>query len=153
DTPINRRHQYLNYGLLSQATVLQRHGFDPVVLHGHFERPEALLLKAENLGLDKSLPVLISLPSFYAVEWADLFMRQAKALYPSLRFIVGGRWVVGDNPERLKALLPLADRVIAGLAEWQIVELLGGTRNATGLLLGSPASQSSILDYRLLHLC
>ncbi|HEJ1250062.1 TPA: radical SAM protein [Pseudomonas aeruginosa] len=151
DTPINRRHQYLNYGLLSLATVLQRHGFDPVVLHGHFERPESLLLKAENLGLDKSLPVLISLPSFYAVEWADLFMRQAKALYPSLRFIVGGRWVVGDNPERLKALLPLADRVIAGLAEWQIVELLGGTRNATGLLLGSPASQSSILDYRLLH--
>lgn len=151
DTPINRRHQYLNYGLLSLATVLQRHGFDPVVLHGHFEHPQSLLLEAENLGLDESLPILISLPSFYAVEWADLFMRQAKALYPSLRFIVGGRWVVGDNPERLKSLLPLADRVIAGLAERQIVELLGGARNSTGLLLGSPAPQRSLLDYRLLH--
>ncbi|MEE3157721.1 MAG: radical SAM protein [Pseudomonadota bacterium] len=151
DTLINRRHQYLNYGLLSLATVLQRHGFDPVVLHGHFEHPQSLLLEAENLGLDESLPILISLPSFYAVEWADLFMHQAKALYPSLRFIVGGRWVVGDNPERLKSLLPLADRVIAGLAEWQIVELLGGARNSTGLLLGSPAPQRSLLDYRLLH--
>lgn len=151
DTPINRRHQYLNYGLLSLATVLHRHGFDPVVLHGHFDRPEMLFLEAERLGLNDSLPVLISLPSFYAVEWADLFMQQAKARYPLIRFIVGGRWVVGDNPERLKTLLPLADRVISGLAESQIVELLGGARNAAGLLLGSPAPQSSTLDYRLLH--
>lgn len=151
NTPINRRHQYLNYGLLSLATVLHRNGFDTIVLHGHFDHPEVLFLEAERLGLNESLPVLISLPSFYAVEWASLFMQQAKARYPLIRFIVGGRWVVGDNPERLKSLLPLADRVISGLAESQIVELLGGARNTTGLLLGSPAPQSSILDYRLLH--
>lgn len=153
DTPINRRHQYLNYGLLSLATVLSRNGFDPIVLHGHFDSPEALVLEAEDLGLTAchSLPVLISVPSFYAVEWANCFMEQAKARHPDIRFIVGGRWVVGDDPDRLRALLPLADRVIVGLAERQIVELLGGSRIDERLLIGPEAPQSSVLDYRLLH--
>lgn len=153
DTPINRRHQYLNYGLLSLATVLSRNGFDSVVLHGHFDQPEVLLQQAENQGLTgrNALPVLISLPSFYAVEWASRFMQQAKARHPEIRFIVGGRWVVGDHPERLKSLLPLADRVIVGLAEREIVDLLGGPRARASLLIGPQAIESSILDYRLLH--
>lgn len=66
---VNRRHRYRNYGLLSLATILKHRGVNPVVIHGHFDPPEITVQQALFLGLrETELPVLISLPSFYAVE-------------------------------------------------------------------------------------
>lgn len=154
DNAINRQHRYLNYGLLSLATVLSKFEFDPIVLHGHFDPPDVTLRIAQVLGLnnDVSPTILISLPSFYAVEWARLFMAYTLIEHPKARFIVGGRWVVGDHPERIKALLPYANIVSAGLAEGKIVDLIRGrpplyrSEISEQSYLGSP-----ILDYRLLH--
>lgn len=149
---LNRRNQYLNYGLLSLASVLKRNGLAPVVIHGHFSSPRETLKTALGYGLNESkLPVLLSIPSFYAVSWARDFILEAKALMPSRKLIVGGRWVIGDQPARLKAMLPEADLIIPGLAEERIVELVTGTKP---ILFGQSADASnsaSSLDYSLLH--
>jgi hypothetical protein len=149
---LNRRNQYLNYGLLSLASVLKRGGLAPVVIHGHFSAPNETLQTALAYGLaDSRLPVLLSIPSFYAVAWAREFMAEAKALLPNLRIIVGGRWVIGNRPEQLKAMLPEADLIIPGLAEERIVELVTGTK---ALHFGEAPigpSLASRLDYSLLH--
>lgn len=152
---INRRHRYLNYGLLSLATVLKRRGAGPVVIHGHFNPPETAVQQALNLGLrETEHPVLISLPSFYAVEWTREFIRLAKEERPSLRFILGGRWVVDGRPDLLKALIPEANDVVSGLAEGVIGDLvLSGSRSN---LVRSKESLTdevlvSCLDYSLLN--
>ncbi|AWI81816.1 radical SAM protein [Parazoarcus communis] len=149
---INRRNQYLNYGLLSLASVLRRSGLTPVVIHGHFSSPTETLETARNCGLaDSDLPILLSVPSFYAVAWARAFILEAKALSPSRKVIVGGRWVVGDQPELLKAILPEADLVVPGLAEERIVELITGARSIRFSQSPSGSNSASVLDYSLLH--
>lgn len=149
---LNRRNQYLNYGLLSLASVLKRKGLAPVVIHGHFSSPSETLTTAIAYGLAESkLPILLSLPSFYAVAWAKEFILQVKALLPSHKIIVGGRWVVGKFPERLKELLPEADIIIPGLAEARIVELVTGTRSLPLQPSRETSNQTSSLDYSLLH--
>lgn len=150
---LNRRNQYLNYGLLSLASVLNRSGLAPIVIHGHFSAPSETLKTALTYGLAEScLPVLLSIPSFYAVAWARDFMAEAKALLPSLRFIVGGRWVIGNRPDLLKSMLPDADLVIPGLAEDRIVELLTGIKVHHVGEVPKGLSNASCLDYSLLHL-
>lgn len=149
---LNRRNQYLNYGLLSLASVLNRSGLAPIVIHGHFSAPSETLKTALTYGLaESSLPVLLSIPSFYAVAWARDFMAEAKALLPSLRFIVGGRWVIGNRPDLLKRMLPEADLVIPGLAEDRIVELCAGTKVLHASEAPKELSKGSCLDYSLLH--
>lgn len=149
---LNRRNQYLNYGLLSLASVLNRSGLAPIVIHGHFSAPSETLKTALTYGLaESSLPVLLSIPSFYAVAWARVFMAEAKALLPSLRFIVGGRWVIGNRPDLLKRMLPEADLVIPGLAEDRIVELCNGTKVLHASEAPKELSKGSCLDYSLLH--
>lgn len=149
---LNRRNQYLNYGLLSLASVLKRSGMAPIVIHGHFSAPSETLKTALTYGLaDSSLPVLLSIPSFYAVAWARVFMAEAKALLPSLRFIVGGRWIIGNRPDLLKSMLPEADLVIPGLAEDRIVELLTGAKVLDAGDAPKGLNNASWLDYSLLH--
>ena len=153
DNAINRRHRYLNYGLLSLASVLHRGGYEPVVIHGHFDSPDSVLSIAERRGLVKDSPcVLISLPSFYAVGWASEFMAKCRSRYPLVKFIVGGRWVVGSSPAKLKELLPYADCIVPGLAEEKILELVRGRINLVRQSENSkPTVALNALNYRLLH--
>lgn len=147
NSQLNRRNQYLNYGLLSLASVLKRDGLAPLVLHGHFHSPEAVFNLALMHGLqDTGYPVLLSIPSFYALSWAERFVSLAKSRIPSLRVIVGGRWVVGDQAERLQHYLRQADWIVPGLAEPFITELVTGSP-----AVQKAANSLSTLDYSLLH--
>ncbi|HLO64782.1 MAG TPA: radical SAM protein [Azonexus sp.] len=149
---LNRRNQYLNYGLLSLATVLKRSGLTTVVIHGHFSAPNETLQTALTHGLTESrLPMLLSIPSFYAVAWAREFIAEARTVLPNLRIIVGGRWVIGNRPDLLKSMLPEADLIIPGLAEDRIVELLTGTKELHVGEAPKGLSNASCLDYSLLH--
>ncbi|PLX76903.1 MAG: hypothetical protein C0607_03180 [Azoarcus sp.] len=149
---INRRNQYLNYGLLSLASVLRRSGLTPVVIHGHSSSPTETLETARGYGLAESdLPISLSVPSFYAEAWARAFILEAKALLPSRTVIVGGGWVVGNRPELLKAMLPEADLVVPGLAEERIAELITGARSIRFSQSPNGSNSPSVLDYSLLH--
>jgi len=149
---LNRRNQYLNYGLLSLASVLKRSGLAPVVIHGHFSASGETVQTALAYGLAESkFPVLLSIPSFYAVAWAREFIREVKEMLPSQKIIVGGRWVIGNQPDLLKAILPDADLVIPGLAEDRIIELVTGAKPVHFRGTLGPSNLSSHLDYNLLH--
>lgn len=125
DHTLARRQLYLNYGALSLATKLQLLGYDVVLFHGEHNDPEDLFRRLRDEGRFPSIyPLMISIPSFYALPWARAFCKMAKAADPDCRIVVGGRWVVGPDPEWLRGLLPEADVLAPGLSEGIIERLL-----------------------------
>ena len=152
---INRRNQYLNYGLLSLASVLKRHQLAPIVIHGHFDTPEETLAIAIKHGLETTpYPVLLSIPSYYAVSWANRFITLTKEILPNLQIVVGGRWVIANRPDLLQALVPGADQIVRGLAENSVVKIVTGETAITPFWQPgnhADAEKASSLDYSLLH--
>lgn len=92
---------YLNYGLLGLGTVLKQHGFDVTMYQGDYKAPEEIY----HLIKDKEGTVLLSVPSFLAVEWAVQFM----SLIRDRKIICGGRWVIDNNREWIRKKLPYVD--------------------------------------------
>lgn len=126
DHPLARRQLYLNYGALTLASQLSRSGQPAVLAHGMHEEPSGFLGALVASGLLPSVhPVMLSLPSFYAVPWAQVFCRKLKATFPDARIVVGGRWVTNPDPEWLRRKLPEVDDIVCGLGETQINGLVG----------------------------
>lgn len=150
DHPIARRHMYLNYGLLGLASILEEHGYQPFVAHGRFEEPSVFISRLSRLGLvEKHIPVLFSLPSSLAISWAREAMSALRSLVPDITIIVGGRWVIADDPKWIGKKLPLASTFVEGMAEGQIVGLVGRVFNLP--TNGVSTNLSPALNYRLLE--
>lgn len=125
DHPLARRQLYLNYGALSLATTLKMAGHDAYLVHGEHETPERLVAALIASGrLPSIYPIMLSIPSFYALEWAQEFCRSVRRFNPGCRIIVGGRWVVGPDPDWLATKLPEVKTFAPGLAEPFIEQLL-----------------------------
>lgn len=92
---------YLNYGLLGLGTILKQNGFDVVMYQGDYKAPEEIY----HMIKDKKGMVLLSVPSFLAVEWAVRFT----ALIHDRKIVCGGRWVIDNNHEWIKQKLPYVD--------------------------------------------
>lgn len=119
-------HLYLNYGLLGLASILYQRGIDVHVTHGNFTEPKEKLFELVNLNLLPSkYPVMLSIPSSYAIPWARFFCEELKSIYPKTKIIVGGRWVVADDPQWIKDQIPHVDLVVEGTAENKIEKILG----------------------------
>lgn len=128
DHLLARRQLYLNYGALSLATTLQIAGHETVLVHGEHHAPEAILDDLRAVGRFPSrYPLMLSIPSFYALPWAQRFCRLAKAADPVCSIVVGGRWVVGPDITWFQTMLPEADQLAPGLSEPYIEGLLTGT--------------------------
>jgi len=155
DTRINRRNRYLNYGLLSLATRLRCDGWDAIQVQGDFDTPTATVKNCISYGLERSsTPMLISIPSFYAISWVNEFTQLVKELNPSIKFIVGGRWVIDGEIEQMASLIPLADLIIPGVADSSICEIvrrLTSEKNKTFPERTVLPSTSIELDYSILH--
>lgn len=153
DTAINRRNRYLNYGLLSLATVLKNSGWDAIQIQGLFESPNETLGKCIDAGFSKSskLPFLISIPSFYAVSWVNEFISLVKEINSTVKIVIGGRWVVSDRSDLMRSLVPGADIVVAGLADRSITNIV---ESCSPFGYQKPKIKGSIkkhsLDYALL---
>jgi hypothetical protein len=125
DHVLARKHHYLNYGLVGLATVLRDVGHWPLVVHGGFERAEVVVARLFESGhLPSAHPVLLSVPSAYALPWAREAVVALKRRDPTARIVVGGRWVVGDDPAWMYGQLPGVDLVVVGTAEARIAGLL-----------------------------
>lgn len=153
NSKIHKKNMYLNYGLLSLATILKENQYSPLVIHGHFKSTTRILQTTIENGLDESpYPVLVSIPSFYAVSWANEFITLIKQRNPEKIIIVGGRWVIDDEIKKTKQLIPQADLIVAGLAETKIVNTIEGITNNNHILVNThTTSLLSKLDYSLLH--
>lgn len=155
-TIVNRKHLYLNYGLLSLATSLEKMGFEPIQIQGNFDTPNITFRSCIELGMfDTDWPVLISIPSFYALSWARLFISEIRSIKPEQKIIVGGRWVVGGRQQRLSEVLGGVDLVVDGIGEdalfSAIVNFIPKARNA---IIPINVSKGVLhpLNYDLLHL-
>ena len=126
DNIINKKNNYLNYGLLSLASVIKKSGLSPIQLHGHFSKPQKFASYCISLGISKTkFPVFISIPSFYAISWANDFIKILKSELKIKEIVIGGRWVIDGEINQLSQLLPYADKIVDGLGENQISDLLG----------------------------
>lgn len=158
DTPLARLHRYLNYGLLGLGTLLQRRGYSVRVVHGNFEEPLEFASQLAARGyFDTPLPLLLSLPSSFALAWARAFIGRVKLLCPTMKVIVGGRWVVAEDGAWIRSQLPGTDLVVYGMAESRIEQLLA-TENWSGIpmtdryILGMKPSEEGDfpgLDFRI----
>lgn len=142
-----RRQLYLNYGALSLATILDRRGIRTTLVHGEHMQPAEVLGKLQEKGIFPShFPVMLSIPSFYALPWAQAFCSLVRSLDPLVKIIVGGRWVVGPDPEWLKEKLPEANTFISGLGEPLIASLL----TEAPIVMRMPApTPDFVLNHRL----
>ncbi|HCO23310.1 MAG: radical SAM protein [Gimesia sp.] len=126
DHGIAREHRYLNYGLLGLATIASSEGYDCRVVHGFFDKPDTVARRVLFEACEIQRPVvLLSIPSSLAIQWSREFCDEVMQLNSKARIIVGGRWVVGDDPNWLKVRLPLVEDIVAGTAENKIVSILG----------------------------
>ncbi|WP_421577455.1 B12-binding domain-containing radical SAM protein [Shinella sp. M31] len=140
DHPLARRQLYLNYGALSLATMLDLGGQRTLLIHGDHETPDAVLERLTGMGaFPTTHPVMLSVPSFYALPWAQAFCRIVKGTDPDARIVVGGRWVVGPDVAWLRSKLPEADVLVPGLGEPTIGSLLTDQPDLRRLAAPTPA--------------
>ncbi|MGY0555082.1 B12-binding domain-containing radical SAM protein [Vreelandella sp. 2A-K22] len=129
DHVLARRQLYLNYGALSLATKLHYLGHKTVLIHGDHMLPGQVLAEMKASGkFPSKYPLMLSIPSFYALSWAQQFCQLAKAADPDCKLVVGGRWVVGPDPAWLQTKLPEVDTLAPGLSEPYIVGFLNGNQ-------------------------
>ncbi|WP_147019886.1 B12-binding domain-containing radical SAM protein [Methylorubrum extorquens] len=138
DHALSRRQLYLNYGVLTLATVLDAGGHPSTLVHGEHEEAVEFLEKLAAKGLLPSRhPIMLSLPSFYALEWTKAFCSGLKARFPECRIVAGGRWVTDPDPEWLRRQVPEIDLVVTGLGEDVIHGLIGVERRGIAVAPGS----------------
>jgi hypothetical protein len=127
DHLLARRQVYLNYGALTLATQIERAGRASILIHGGHCAPAEFVQSLYARGhLPSYYPVMLSLPSFYALAWAQEFCRLLKANDPDCTIAVGGRWVVGPDTGWFRTKLPEAAHFIPGLGEPVIEGILAG---------------------------
>lgn len=145
DHALIRRQLFLNYGALSLATAISRAGYKTSLRHGGHDDPEIF---AECLFLEGRLPstqpLMVSIPSFYALAWTQIFCRAVKRRDVATRIVIGGRWVTSPDPHWLKQLIPEADIIIPGLGEAAIWQVLGEANLPTMTTVGDQPPQFAL---------
>ena len=107
-TEINKKNLYLNYGLLGLCTLLAEHGHEIKQFQGEYLKPYELIeiINASDFNLSRiKTPVIISIVSFFSIDWCNELTRIIKTEY-GLKCIVGGKYVVDGNIMWLKEKLP-----------------------------------------------
>lgn len=152
DSIIARRHRYLNYGLMKLASILDRNGYPAIVIHGLFNTPEETVCACITYGIkESSFPILLSIPSFYALEWSREFIAIIKIMCPGKQVIVGGRWVIGNNPVWLKTYLN-ADMIVPGRVENEIIDIIRNSASCTRRIgYSSQVASNESINYKCLH--
>lgn len=152
DHQLARRQQFLNYGALSLASVLSSKGYAVRLVHGEHSDPKVFLEGlVRDFGLNADYPLLLSIPSFYALSWAQEFTQLVKGYNRKIRIVVGGRWVVGSDCEWLRERLPWVDEIVPGLAEDKIEGIVAGVKRIALFSWKVERSPLFNLDHRLVH--
>lgn len=124
---LNSRNLYLNYGLLGLITTLHNKGYNTTMIQGDFDEPEITIKKIEskvsNLNSLK-YPLLLSIPSTFAIPWAREFTRLIKEKYPNIKIVAGGRWVISKGSNWIYTVIPNIDFAVPGLGDDIIEDLL-----------------------------
>ncbi|OVE68230.1 hypothetical protein CCS79_09955 [Clostridium diolis] len=116
---LNIKNLYLNYGLLGLSTILKNKGYKVKMFQGDYYDPSEIVNIIKESGINLSelkYPVLLSIPSYFAVPWAKELCKKLKDNY-NIKIVAGGRWVVGKDELWLKNIIPEIDLVLDGLGD------------------------------------
>lgn len=150
NTSINRRNMYLNYGLLTIATYFSNKGYPCIQVQGHFYQPLEFFNHYKRLGyFENDNPIFISIPSFYALSWTRKFLDFIRADNLKRKIIIGGRWLIDGEPQKLVQEIGRVDYIADGLGESH----LNGIENEFLLRLKKnlTSRKHSVLDYSVLE--
>lgn len=151
--PFNRMNRYLNYGLLGLATVLKSKGYQVKIFQGEYNSPQDLIHTITLSGIDLNqlkYPILLSIPSYYSLPWADKFCGLIKSEY-AIKIVGGGRWVIGESDNWIKNKVKDVDLWIAGLADEVIEQALYPDQWGSIENMLNQVKCFEDLDYTLLH--
>lgn len=119
---------YLNYGLLGLGSILYDKGYTEVkMFQGDNKSIEGFFCEIECTNVDikaLSYPVFVSIPSFFAVSWALEFIETLKLKKPSVKVILGGRWVLDQNLDWCRNTFKLVDFFSIGCPDENVDKLL-----------------------------
>ena len=149
---------YLNYGLLGLASELSNKYDNVRVYHGEYQGPHAFLEQSGILTRIRSeIPLFLSIPSFYALPWAQQIVSIVKKFIPNSKVIIGGRWVTNGNTQWIKRKIDQADLIVEGLADGTTSHLLYPDRwplitaKPVSVLAATKGACLTTLDYKLLE--
>lgn len=152
DNVLSRRQQYLNYGALTLATILSSKGYSVKMIHGGHLNPINFTDQLLSSGfLDSRYPLMLSVPSFYALSWAQVFTEAVKCRSPKTKIILGGRWVVGSDSDWLRRKVPFVDQLVSGLAENKIERLVDSKYSENIIARQSNSAMKFNLDHQLVE--
>lgn len=150
---LNKRNMYLNYGLLGLSTILNDFGHMVKMYQGNYNEPEeiiAIIQNNDNHNFSNSDLVLISLPSYYSVEWAQEFCMKIKQM-SNIKIYAGGRWVIGEDETWIKSKIPEIDVVCKGLGEEYITNCVIDDSKSVYNSLNKSIFPFENLNYNLLY--
>lgn len=143
---------YLNYGILGLGTILNDRGYTNVrMFQGDYKEIDELMkeIEQEDIYLEElKYPIFISIPSFFALEWAKEFIECCREKNEKLKIVAGGRWVIDNNIDWVQKQLPTVDTFIVGYGESAIEEALTTDKK---ILVGNQAQPFKKLNYDILH--
>lgn len=148
---IQRRLNYLNFGLLGLCTLLKKYGNREVVMfQGEYtvERLFQTISDAE-IQIERDCEcVMLSIPSYYSLSWSVRFCSMLKQQC-SIPIIVGGRWVVDGHKEWVFEKLKYADLIVEGFGEAFFSDYFHLPQ--THMCFDGRKQAFSLLDYTILH--
>lgn len=145
---------YLNYGFLGLASLVNEKYNKVKFFQANSCNPEDFFYKLEKdfLISNTTYPIFISIPSFFAVDWAQRFILMIKKNFPEKRIVIGGRWIM-DNEIWIKDKFPSVDIIVKGHAEELIDDLLDYHVDNKQIIVEKTISNNIIipkLDYTIL---
>jgi len=148
-------HYYLNYGLLNLATIMSNNGNNVKLYQGEQYTPiELTSILDDKKLLSSKIPIFLSIPSYFAVEWAIKFTQIIKNISNQYKIIIGGRWVLSDKEWALSKFSN-ADLIIHGEAENIILDIPSFIQDNRLIYLDNSKEKNSnasvCLDYSLVE--
>ena len=125
--PLNELNLYLNYGLLGLGTQLSGKGYKVKVFQGDYKSIDQILDEIESCNIDLiklRYPIFVSIPSFFALTWANEFIDKLKIINKDVKVVAGGRWVIDNNFDWIKSKISNVDLFVKGYGENYIEKCL-----------------------------
>lgn len=128
--PLSEYNIYLNYGLLGLASIVKEEGYNVKFIQGNIHSPKKAITNIIRECINEPKhPIFVSIPSFFAIEWAKQFCYHIKTIFPKAKIVAGGKWVIGNNPNWLYKKIPEIDICVGGNAEKKILSLIQDYNN------------------------
>tara|TARA_R110002111_G_scaffold4958_2_gene25837 strand:+ start:6321 stop:7784 length:1464 start_codon:yes stop_codon:yes gene_type:complete len=133
--PLATSQRFLNFGVLSLASYLNRKGISTIVLDEYSLDPKRELLDEIIFWFGAECPLLVGVSSIssYSAERTQHILSKSAKYWPEVPRVIGGQHFVGYWGDQFAKFMPEADILIAGEAEDAMFKILNALQNGVNL--------------------